>query len=115
LQKFGCKKLALKLDSFGNETPRGDWLAICTLKQGVRWTLDWMALDVQGTILNVAPVSNKYLLFVNSSIRKMRPAFPGKCMAVAVACVDSTSEPLRVRRRFYEYKQGRMHLCDLLL
>jgi hypothetical protein len=38
LQKFGCKKLVLKLDSFGNETPRGDWLAICTLKQGARWT-----------------------------------------------------------------------------
>jgi hypothetical protein len=50
-----------------------------------------MALDVQVTILNVAPVSTKYLLFVNSSIRKMRPAFAGKCMAVAVACVDSAA------------------------
>ncbi len=38
LQNFGCKKLALKLDGFGNETPRGDWSAICTLKQGARWT-----------------------------------------------------------------------------
>ncbi len=38
LQNFGCKKLALKLDGFGNKIPRGDWLAICTLKQGARWT-----------------------------------------------------------------------------
>jgi hypothetical protein len=45
---------------------------------------DW---DVQGTILNVAPVSTKYLSSVNSSVKKMRPAFAGKCMALAVACV----------------------------
>ncbi len=56
LQKFGCKQLALKLDGFGNKIPRGDWLAICSLKQRVRWT---SILDVQGTILNVAPVSTK--------------------------------------------------------
>jgi hypothetical protein len=46
LQEFGCKQLALKLNSFGNETSRGDWLA-------------------------------KYLSFVNSVVRKMRPAFAG--------------------------------------
>ncbi len=38
LQKFCCKKLALKLDGFGNETPREDWLAIGTLQQRARWT-----------------------------------------------------------------------------
>jgi hypothetical protein len=38
LQNFGCKKLALKLDCFENETSRGDWLAISTLKQRARWT-----------------------------------------------------------------------------
>ncbi len=37
LQNFSCKKLALKLGGFGNETPREDWLTICTLKQGARW------------------------------------------------------------------------------
>jgi hypothetical protein len=42
---------------------------------------------VQGTMLNVAPVSTKYLSFVNSSVKKIRPALAGKCIAVAVACV----------------------------
>jgi hypothetical protein len=42
-------------------------------------------------MLNVAPVPTKYLSFVNSSIRKMRPAFAGKCMAVEVACVEFTT------------------------
>jgi hypothetical protein len=61
---------------------------------------DGPALDKQGTTLNVAPVSAKYLSFVKSSVRKIRPAFAGKCMAVAVACVDSAAEPVRVWRRF---------------
>ncbi len=30
----------------------------------------------------------------------MRPAFAGKCMAVALACVHSAAEPVRVLRRF---------------
>jgi hypothetical protein len=38
-------------------------------------------------MLNVAPVSIKYLSLVNSLIKKIKPAFAGKCMAVAVACV----------------------------
>jgi hypothetical protein len=83
----------LKLDGFGNKTPRGDWLAICSLKQGAR-------LDVQGTILNVASASTKYLLFVNSSVRRMKPAFAGKCMDVSVARVKSAAGPVRVWRRF---------------
>jgi hypothetical protein len=33
----------------------------------------------QGTMLKVAPVSTKYLSFVNSSVRKIKPAFAGKC------------------------------------
>jgi hypothetical protein len=63
LQKFSCEKFALKLDDFGNKTPRGDRLAICSLKTGARWT----GLDVQGTLLNAAPVSTQYLSFVNLS------------------------------------------------
>jgi hypothetical protein len=58
------------------------------------------ALDVQGTILNVVPVSTKYLLFINSSVKKMRPAFAGKCMAVAVACAIFVTELVRVWQRF---------------
>ncbi len=61
---------------------------------------DGSALDGQGTILNVAPVSTKYLSLVNSSVRKMRPAFAGKCMAVAVACAEFDGEPVEVRQRF---------------
>jgi hypothetical protein len=67
LEKFSCKKLALKLGGFVNETPRGDRLASAPLSKGP----DGPALDVQATILNVAPVSTKYLLFVNSSIEKL--------------------------------------------
>jgi hypothetical protein len=36
-------------------------------------------------MLNVVPVSTKYLSLVNSSVRKINPAYAGKCMAVAVA------------------------------
>jgi hypothetical protein len=32
LQKTGCKKLALELHDFLNETPRGDGLPICPLE-----------------------------------------------------------------------------------
>jgi hypothetical protein len=58
---------------------------------------DGPALDVEGTILNIAPVSTKYLSFVNLSVRKTRPAFAGKCMAVAVACAEFAAKPVRVR------------------
>ncbi len=46
---------------------------------------DRLGLRLQGTKLKVAPVSTKYLSLVNSSVRKISPAFAGKCMAVAVA------------------------------
>jgi hypothetical protein len=48
---------------------------------------DGLEFLVQGTMLNVAPVSTKYLSFVNLSVKKIRPALAGKCIAVAVACV----------------------------
>jgi hypothetical protein len=48
---------------------------------------------LQGTILIVAPVSTKYLSFVNSSVKKIRLALAGKCIAVAVACVGVAAEP----------------------
>jgi hypothetical protein len=37
LQEIGNKKFALELDSFLNETPRGDWLPICPFEKGTRW------------------------------------------------------------------------------
>jgi hypothetical protein len=51
-----------------------------------------VVLELKGTILSVAPVPTKYeyLSRVNSSVRKMSPAFAKKSMA----------EPGRVRRLF---------------
>jgi hypothetical protein len=37
LQKTCGKKLSLKLDCFWDETPGGDWQAICSLEKGIRW------------------------------------------------------------------------------
>ncbi len=49
---------------------------------------DRLEFWLQGTMLKVAPVSTKYLSLVNSSVRNIKPAFAGKCIAVAVACVE---------------------------
>jgi hypothetical protein len=48
----------------------------------------------------VAPVCTKYLLLVNLSIRKMRLAFAGICMAMAVACAEFAAQLVRDQRRF---------------
>ncbi len=50
-------------------------------------------------MLSVAPVSTKYLSFVNSSFRKINPAFAGKCIAVVVACVGLAAEPKMVQQQ----------------
>ncbi len=50
-------------------------------------------------MLKVAPVSTKYLSLVNSSFKKIKPAFAGKCMAVAVVCVGKAAVPKGVQRR----------------
>jgi hypothetical protein len=59
---------------------------------------DGLEFWLQGTMLKVAPVSTKYLSFVNSSVRKISPALAGKCIAVAVACVGMAAEPEVARR-----------------
>jgi hypothetical protein len=61
---------------------------------------DELDFAVQGTMLKVAPVSTKYLSLVSSSVRKISLAFAGKCIAVAVACVDIAAELVRVHRLF---------------
>jgi hypothetical protein len=88
LQKLRRKKFALKFDSFFNESPRGDGLSICSFEKGARWS----GFGIEGTILSVTPVPTKYeyLSRVNSSVRKMSPAFAKKSMV----------EPGRVRRLF---------------
>jgi hypothetical protein len=60
---------------------------------------DGLDFKLQGTMLKVAPVSTKYLSFVNSSVKNIKPALAGKCMAVAVACVELAAEPKLVRRQ----------------
>ncbi len=57
-------------------------------------------MDVQGTILNFALVSTKYLSLFNLSMRKMRPAFARKCMAVAVTCAGIAAELVKVWQHF---------------
>ncbi len=54
---------------------------------------DGLAFWLQGTMLKVALVSTKYLSFVYSSVKKIKPALAGKCIAVAVACVGKAAEP----------------------
>jgi hypothetical protein len=88
-------------------------LVIGTLQQRAGWAGIGCAC-AGNNILNVAPVSTKYLSFVNSSFKKMRPAFAGKCMAVAVACLDSAAEPVKVWQRFSFPKRSR-EKCTLML
>jgi stringent starvation protein B len=63
-----------------------------------------LAFDTHGIMLNVALVSTKDLSLVNSSVRKINPAFAGKCVAVAVAlavaCAGVATEPARDRQHF---------------
>jgi hypothetical protein len=49
-------------------------------------------------MLKFAPVSTKYLSFVNLSVRKINPALAGKCIAVAVVCVGMAAEPKVVQQ-----------------
>ncbi len=58
---------------------------------------DGLEFWLQGTMLKVAPVSTKYLSLVNLSVKKIKPAFAGKCIAMAVACVGKAAEPKEVR------------------
>jgi hypothetical protein len=59
---------------------------------------DGLEFWLQGTMLKVAPVSTKYLSFVNSPIRKINPALAVKCIAMAVAYVGMAAEPEVARR-----------------
>jgi hypothetical protein len=89
LQKTGCEKFALELHSFFNQTQEGIGCPSAPLRKGP----DGLEFWLQGTMLIIAPVSTKYLSFVNSSVRKISPALAGKCIAVAVACVGMAAEP----------------------
>jgi hypothetical protein len=44
-------------------------------------------------MLKVAQVSTKYLSLVNSSVRNIKQAFAGKCIEMAVTCVEKAAEP----------------------
>jgi hypothetical protein len=69
------------------------------LSAPLRRGLDGLEFRLQGTMLKVAPVSTKYLSFVNSSVKKIKPALAGKCIVVPLACVGKATEPKVVRRK----------------
>jgi hypothetical protein len=94
LQTTGSKLFDLELDSFGDETPRGDCFSCAPLRRGP----DGFPLEEQGIMLNVAPVSTKNLSFVILLVRKIKPALAGKCMAVA--CVGTSTEVVKARQLF---------------
>jgi hypothetical protein len=56
---------------------------------------DGLEFWLQGTMLKFAPISIKYLSFVNLSIRKINPALARNCITMAVACVGMAAEPRR--------------------
>jgi hypothetical protein len=67
-------------------------------------------------MLKVAPVSIKYLSLVNSSVRNIKTAFAGKCIAVAVACVEKKPPNQKGSggALVSDQEQGKMHLLALL-
>jgi hypothetical protein len=71
----------LKLHSFLIKPQEGIGWPSAPLRRGP----DGLEFWLQGTMLKVAPVSTKYLSLVNSSVKKIKPAFAGKCIAVALA------------------------------
>ncbi len=80
----------------------------------VRRGPDGLQFWLQGTMLKVAPVSTKYLSFVNSSVRKINPTLTGKCIAVAVACVGMAAEPeVAWRLISFQTKHRAKHTCEL--
>ncbi len=73
-----CKKLAVKslpMNWTVSETNPQEGMGC--LSAPFRRGPDVRAYDEQGTILRVAPVSTKYLLFTGSSVKKIKPAFAG--------------------------------------
>jgi hypothetical protein len=47
-------------------------------------------------MLKVDPVSTKYMSFVILSVKKIKTALAGKCIAIVVACVGKAAEPKEV-------------------
>ncbi len=84
---------------------------ICSLEKGTRW----VAVEEQGIMLNVAPVSTKNLSFINSSVRKIKPVSAGKCMEVAVACAGFAAKLVKARQLFsFPTSCKVLHTCGLL-
>jgi hypothetical protein len=94
-RKVAVKSLPLNCTVFLMRPQEGIGCPSAPLRRGP----DGLAFWLQGTMLSVAPVSTKHLSFVNLSVRKINPAFAGKCIAVAVACVGLTAEPKVAQRQ----------------
>jgi hypothetical protein len=64
-------------------------------------------------MLTVTPVSTKYLLFVNSSVKKINLALAGKCIAVPVEFVGMAAEAKVVRQLIsFPTKQRAKRTCE---
>ncbi len=101
-----CKKLAVKSLMKPQE---GKGCPSAPFRRGPHGLEFWL----QGTTLKVAPVSTKYLSFVNSSVKKINPALAGKCMAMAVACVGLAAERKVVwRQASFPTKHRADHTCE---
>ncbi len=64
----------------------------------LRWGPDGLLFDLQGTMLNIAPVLTKYLSLVNLSVRKINLASAEKCTVPAVACTGAVAKLPGARR-----------------
>ncbi len=89
-RKVDVKSLPWNCTVFLIKTQEGMGGPSAPLRRGLEF---WL----QGTMLKVAPVSTKHLSLVNSSVKKIKPAFAGKCIAMAVACMGKTAKPKVVR------------------
>jgi hypothetical protein len=64
----------------------------------MRWGPDGLLFDLQGKMLNIAPVFTKYLSLVNLSVRKINLTSAEKCMVPAVACTGAVAKLTGARR-----------------
>jgi hypothetical protein len=92
----GSDHFALELDSFGDESPRGNLFSIWSLEKGTRW------VAVGRTRYNAKCFSsiNQKSVICQSSVRKIKPTSAGKCMVLAAACAGIAAEPVKARRLF---------------
>jgi hypothetical protein len=81
-QKLWRKKFAVKLDSFLNKSPKGDWLSICPLEQGARW----IGFGSAGNNTHCCPSVNQIPVMSQLISEKNDSSIWWKMHAAALAC-----------------------------